>query len=92
MNDSCARYRFWLEEDEGRTPDSVEQQARAEHLRVCEDCREEMKGVVAQRATVRGVFRPEAAPPPLSGAFVRRCVSAMVQATREEGNRGRSTG
>ncbi len=87
----CAR--FWLEgPDDGADPDSIEQQARAAHLSVCEDCREEMKGIVVQRATVRGGVRSSEIDRPLSRDLVARCVNAMVRAARDEKDLGRSAG
>ena len=87
----CAQ--FWLQDrDHGADGDSIEQQACAAHLLVCEDCRETMKGIVAQRATVRGVVRASEAPRPLSEDLVARCIGAMVRAARNEAGLGRSAG
>jgi ribosomal protein L34E len=92
MSKPCGRARSWLDDDEDRAPTAREQKARSEHLRACADCREELKGIVAQRATVNGVFSAEAPLPSVSGALVAKCVKAMVRASGEQRGAGRSTG
>ncbi len=92
MTTSCHRIRSMLDDDEIRGTDSREERARAEHLRACADCREELKGVIAQRATLQGVFLAEDAPPPLSEALVTRYVTAMVRAARGDMDAGLSAG
>ena len=92
----CLRFR--PDEGDERERGALEQQADAEHLQVCPDCREEMKGTVVQRATVRGVYQSIAATVPLSEKLVTRCLDAMKRAARdqrdsgEEGDLGRSVG
>lgn len=83
MSTSCGCFRFWLDDEEATDPGSIEQLARAEHFRVCPDCRREMEGIIAQRAAVRGVFRSREAAPPLSEELVARCVGAMTRAALE---------
>ncbi len=92
MSSSCGCFRFWLDDEEALDRSSLEWLARAEHHRVCPDCREEMMGIIAQRAAVRGVFRSEHAEAPLAESLVKRCVSAMVRAARGGREAGRSSG
>ncbi len=82
MSGTCARFRSWMDDD--RRPDEVEERARAEHLRACGDCREEMKGIVVQRALVPGAFGSGAAGAPLPEDMVARCVGAMARAARAD--------
>jgi hypothetical protein len=79
---SCGCFRFWLDDDEGLDPDSADEQARAAHLLVCPGCREETEGIVAQRASVRSVFRSSGLLRPLSEAQVTKFLDAMRDARR----------
>ena len=92
MSPACIRFRFWLDDDAGREPDSAEQRAREAHLLECPDCREEMKGIVVQSATVNAVFRSAEAPPALPASLVKGCVEAMRRAARGGSEQARSSG
>lgn len=88
MSRACGCFRFWLDDDEALSDDAFEARAQAEHRRLCADCREEMAGIVAQRALLRGLFATSA-PPALDAPHVARIVDAMTSAARalERGRR-----
>ena len=92
MRTPCDRHRFCLDDEDASDVGALERLARAEHLRVCPDCRNEMQRVSAQRATVRGVFGAGTAAPPLSEVLVARCVDAMKRAARDVRDAGHAAG
>ena len=92
MSTSCGCFRFWLDDEEALEAGSLEQVARAEHLRVCPDCRQETRGIVVQRAALRRVFRSSVAEPRLSETLVAKCVDAMKRAARGERDVGKASG
>jgi hypothetical protein len=87
MSSACLRFRFGLDDDDAREPDSAEQHARAEHLLVCADCTDATKGIVAQRTIVAGAFASSEAPPPLSESLITRFVQSMTRAARGDADR-----
>lgn len=98
MSRACGCFRFWLDDDEAPTDDVFEARVQAEHRRLCKDCREEMAGIIAQRALLRALFAAEA-PAPLEAPKIARFVDAMMSAARAlerarrpEGDEDQATG
>jgi len=85
MNTSCRCFRRWLEGDESPHVDAVEQEAVAQHVLGCPDCRAAANAVAGQRAALLGAFGREGAPPPLTQALIQRMVEAMRRAASEDG-------
>lgn len=63
--------------------------AGAEHARLCPECREEARRLVASRA--RAPARSSAALPPVTPDFLTRCVKAMIRAARDPARQGPSS-
>jgi hypothetical protein len=98
LSRACGCFRFWLDDDETPTDDAFEARVQAEHRRLCPDCREEMAGIVAQRALLRASFAArETAPldPPSVARFVDAMTAAaraLDRARRQPGDEDRATG
>mgnify|MGYP003378533614 CR=1 FL=1 len=84
MSAPCACFRLWPDDEEGRVPESLGQQAQAPNSLVCPKCRQATDGVVRQRAAVRGGFQSPATAPPLSESLIARIVRAMKRAAGEK--------